>query len=422
MKTVSSWLPRLTAICASIVILFSIRYFVNSLTIFEEFQRLSRCHPNPKPNLILSAVDGPTLHHQIFVFMQSLEVALGQEALEAHRAGHCPPPQVAVKILVPKDFPHELDPGFKAFLRRYPSLEVVGTLPQPDSVPIVLSRFVGWAAYADSFASEYDKILVCDLDIAFQRNPFSMPLEPGIELLYFAEWRGLKIGQCAVHTKWFEGCASDAAGQYIPYTQFKKYMSLDRICDGTVYGTARAMHVYMQTMASHLEAARYKCNDQAMHIHLYYSSLLHTALRIKGIGGPQLVPNEEALFGTVSTTPMVTFNEWGEILSERGEVQCGIHQFKGHGLLTKILLNRFGWMTPVGSKMIPTVPNLVEEEISSSTTEGSNRDSHPRPNAEPPKDGLKQFVLPGELNGTCSSEKSLCSCRYNDCQIHYEDW
>lgn len=146
-----------------------------------------------------------------------------------------------MKILVPQHLPHELHPGFKALLRRSPFLAFVGDLPQLDSVMVVLSRFVGWAAYIESLSSKYDKVLACDLDIAFQRNPFAMPLKADIELLYFAEWRGLKIGQESWHRKWFDECASDPAGQYIPQTQYESYKPLDRICGGSVYGTARAV-------------------------------------------------------------------------------------------------------------------------------------------------------------------------------------
>lgn len=74
---------------------------------------------------------------------------------------------------------------------------------------------------------------------------------------------------------------------------------------------------------------------------------------------------------------MVTFNEWGEILNERGEVLYVIHQFKWHDVLYQLLWSRFGWTAAVGSNAIPTVPNLVEDEISTSTTEegSSNADS-----------------------------------------------
>ena len=136
-----------------------------------------------------------------------------------------------------------------------------------------------------------------------------------------------------------------------------------------------------------------------MHIHIYYSSTLETNLRAKGFGGVRLVPNEDALLGTVGTVPMVTYNEWGEILNERGEVQYAIHLYKQHWRLKEIVTKRFGWMADVGSR-VPTVENLVESD------DGGD-------------EAYKQFILPGVSTETCTEDESLCSCVNSDCQIHY---
>ncbi|KIW66492.1 hypothetical protein PV04_05823 [Phialophora macrospora] len=393
-----------------------------------------------KPNLILSALDGQKLGEQVFVFMQSLDVALGEELLASQRAKACPPAAVHVHILVPSDALDEISPAFKALMHRYPALELVPALPDLGRVNVVLGRFKGWSEYLKTQSDRYGKVLASDLDVVFQRNPFAMPMDSGVELLYFAEWRGLKISQCSVHVRWFDGCASANA---ISHNVSAAYGPLDRICAGSTYGTARAMQVYLDVMAQELAASEWKCNDQAMHIHIYYSGLLDEQLSKKGVGKTYLVPNDEALLGTVGTTPMVMFNEWGEMLNEKGQVQHAIHQFKTHARLREIVLMRYGWLAPVGRPdAIPPAPELVEESkakqgsgeegeeekeegeaADTGTTEEKHAYHHPHAAstaADKPGE-LKRFLLANATNESCNAEGVLCSCRHHDCQVHY-DW
>ncbi|OAX80072.1 hypothetical protein ACJ72_05605 [Emergomyces africanus] len=65
--------------------------------------------------------------------------------------------------------------------------------------------------------------------------------------------------------------------------------------------------------------------------------LLDAKLTQAGLGRTWIVPNEEALFGTVGTTPIVNFNEWGEILKERGDIQYAVHQYKTDRVLSDII-------------------------------------------------------------------------------------
>lgn len=426
-----------------------------------------------KPNLIISAIDGSRWQDQIFIFMQSLELALAQESLSALRKANlpksswsCPPAPVEVKIIVPQSLLQELPSAFQALAQRYPSLEFVGALPEIADVAVVLRRFQGWADLLtkNNISNKYDKILACDLDVVFQRNPFAMPMSSGIEILYFAEWRGLKIGQCSVHKAWFEQCASTETGSGgdISPKASATYMSRDRICAGSVYGTARAITVYMTTMASQLRRSGYKCNDQAMHIHIFYSGLLEYDLESNGYGRVSLVPNEEALFGSVGTTPMVTFNEWGEILNERGQVQVAVHQYKTHAVLSEIVRRKYGWMAEVGGRKdaLPQVAGLERVEgtgTKSAADSGSGSDSssssvsgsgtvgagagtledldlaavsdlkHVR-HDDQADDGSGQasvsefpeYRLINVSSQTCGKQSDLCSCKYEDCQVHYE--
>ncbi|OJD21542.1 hypothetical protein ACJ73_07115 [Blastomyces percursus] len=69
-------------------------------------------------------------------------------------------------------------------------------------------------------------------------------------------------------------------------------------------------------MAAELMWSKYECNDQAIHIHIFYSKLLDVKFQAS------MVPNEEALFGTVGTTPIVNFNEWVGVEREWGRSIC----------------------------------------------------------------------------------------------------
>jgi hypothetical protein len=331
----------------------------------------STCPSPPLPNLILSVIDGLKWQDQIFIFMQSLEVALGRESLFHHNHEHqpphrqphqnCLPAEVIVKIITPPSVALNPPDSFKALLRRYPNLEFVGALPDTD-IDVVLRRFQGFSTLVSATASSYARILLCDLDVVFQRNPFAMPLKPGVSLLYFAEWRSMKIGQCHFHARWFDGCARAPGGPFITPEQIAAYNLLDRICAGTVYGTAAALAVYLRTMAAELTRSGNQCNDQALHIHLFYSGLLGSTLAHAGLGRVWVVPNEEALLGTVGTTPIVRFNEWGEMLNELGDVQHVVHQYKLHHKLSQIVWNRYGWLAELAASPSPApLPPLMED-------------------------------------------------------------
>jgi hypothetical protein len=219
----------------------------------------------------------------------------------------------------------------------------------------------------------------------------------------------------------------------------------------------------MKTMATQLRESNYSCNDQAMHIHIYYSNILDKALHSKGFGSVWLVPNEEALLGTVGTTPMVTFNEWGEILNEKGQVQFAVHQYKTHSVLSKVVWWRFGWMAEVGKNAVPPVAAMVEDkswlstekedekkedekkkdgkegevEHGSSSSHNATSEEHTDVKGEKsehehahsekpldphaPKDEsyLPRFNLENMSKDSCWDPSLLCSCKYEDCQMYY---
>lgn len=385
------------------------------------------CPAQRAPNLILSAVDGPKLEDQIFIFMQSLEVALGKDALySAEKNQHngsapmaaCPSTAVVVKIIIPRDLAQNLPPGFRTLMKSYPFLSFVGALPDSDTVPVVLRRFQGFNSILSSSSHNYSNVLLSDLDVVFQQNPFELSdsMPAGTEVLYFAEWRGLKIGQCAIHIRWFEACSTEPGWPYISAEQIESYRSLERICAGTTYGTSRSIALYLQTMTEELTKSRYKCNDQAVHIHMFYSGLLDEKLSQAGFGRVKLVPNAEALLGTVGTTPMVRFNHWGEVLNENGDVQVAVHQYKWHSTLLKLVLKKYGWIRELES----TSPVLLEVPGLKEDTQWL-REVRERNGWNGGGELLLRYRVGDATKADCDEERKLCSCsvRSPDCQMDY---
>lgn len=381
---------------------------VNSWTrgaLHAPLRSLACVRTSAKPNLIVSAADGASKLEDIFMFMESLDAALGQELLVAQRENTYSVAEVHVKVLTPPEFAEDLPDTFKALLERYKNLEIIGSLPVNITDWVMLNRFIGWSRLLGEVESSYDKVLVADLDIVFQRNPFSMPLNDDVGLLLFAEWSGFKIGQCKWHDSWFQGCSNTTQGAFITEEQHASYGHLDRICAGSTYGTAHAIAAYLDLMTSELARSNYECNDQAIHIHLFYSGKMQETLRAQSVGDVQLVPNAESLFGTVGTNPFVRYNEWGEMVNDLDQVQVAVHQFKHHRLLADMARRKYGWQTKLGGPS--HTPPLLE--VNKTFTE-----------AKPAE--LAQFLLVGVGNGTCENSTTLCSCRWDDCQFHmYEE-
>ncbi|RAH69505.1 uncharacterized protein BO66DRAFT_375622 [Aspergillus aculeatinus CBS 121060] len=415
------------AVLAILSVIFN--YFPNTSSIRSRLQSIPPDAVSPRKNLILSALDGAKWQDQIFIFMESLDVALGRDALDITRCQNeqqdggmtttsCQPLLVEVKIIVPAEVADHPPPGFQILMRRYPFLSFVGALPDSD-IPVVARRFQGLSAVLHNNTGEYfDNVLVCDLDVVFQRNPFtlSQTTPPGVELLLFAEWRGLKIGQCNVHQRWFDGCSKALDPPYLSREDADRYNTLDRICAGTTYGTSRAISIYLRTMVAELTKSKYQCNDQATHIHIFYSGILDTELRQAGVGQSELVPNADALLGTVGTTPMVRFNDWGEVLNENGEVQVAIHQYKTHHILSELVWAKYGWLRELeGMEHVGQVPDLEEDMDWTKQAKGTNAqvgyDRH-----------LLRFKLGNATGEYCDTAGKLCSCKYSDCQMDYAEF
>jgi hypothetical protein len=372
----------------------------------------SRCG-DIKPNLIVSAIDGWALEEQIYMFMNSLEMALSQELLDSRRhKAPCAPPPVHVHVILPPTV-ETMPPVFHVLTERYSSLRFIHTLPEIKDAGVVLTRFKGWADHLRPLKEKYDRVLSIDLDVVFQRDPFAMPLatQKGEALMFFSEWRGFSIGQCSVHKGWFNGCID--AGT-LTQESLDSYATFDRICAGSTYGTAVAMQVYFDTMVEHLSASGWKCNDQALHIHLYYSNILQVKLDRKGVGKLILSSSDDGPLGTIGTTPIVRFNQWGEVLNERGEVQYILHQYKHHGRLSQVMRNKYGWMASPSdaNHMIPDVPIMVEE----TNVNGEHETEHSHHSE------LKKFRVQNVTPNMCDEEKQLCSCRVESCQFPYDDY
>ena len=167
-----------------------------------------RCPPQ-KPNLILSSNDGHAKVSDMFKFMHSLDLAVGLSLSEARNDGSCPPGPPEVKIIVPEAFAKFPTSEIKLLLDRHPNLEFVGRFDQhyPQWNPMY-TRFIAWREYAEANADRYDKLWVGDLDIIFQRDPFTMPLN-GSSMIVYGEWQDLAIGDDIWDLKWLNECAAN---------------------------------------------------------------------------------------------------------------------------------------------------------------------------------------------------------------------
>jgi hypothetical protein len=366
-----------------------------------------------KPNLLVSAIDGWALEEQIYMFMNSLEMALSQELSDSRRnKAPCAPAPVHVHVILPPNLPPS-PPVFEALTERYSSLRFIHALPKIKDAGVVLARFKGWADHLSPLMDKYDRVLSIDLDVVFQRNPFAMPLATpdGGAIMFFSEWRGFSIGQCGVHKGWFAGCI--AAGT-LSQDNLESYGTFDRICAGSTYGTAAAMQLYFDVMVEHLAASGWKCNDQALHIHLYYSSILQAELDKYGLGKVTLSSSDDGLLGTIGTTPIVRFNQWGEVLNDKGEVQHIVHQYKHHDRLSQVMRNKYGWIASPSdmSRTIPDVPVIVED-ANVSGEHGMENPHHSE---------LRKFRVQNVTPHMCDEVRQLCSCRVESCQFPYEDY
>jgi len=377
------------------------------------------CVATPKPNLILSSIDGETWQDVIFKFMHSLEISLGRDALSARRAGECLPAQVEVKIIVPEGIAANLPPSFKALQKRYSHLDFVGALP--DGGPSVLTRFLGWSALLEDIGSRYDRVLITDLDVIFQRNPFTTIQFPQtVDLQFYTEWRGIQLGQQRTHLMWHQSCIDSMGGQYESHDQYLSYGHEKIVSDGTQIGTVDAMRVYVDLMAADVQRTEFQCNDQAMTQHIYYSGALAAALQAAGLGSAVAVANEEADVATLSFVPLVRYNHWGEVLSETGKVHAIVHCFSPQPKLVAFFNERYGWKADPGSAVVPEMPELVENESWATGMEAAI--AAWVPSAEAPEKPVLYRQFPGYADmsvANCSKVEDLCSCRNEGCHLDY---
>jgi hypothetical protein len=336
-----------------------------------------------KPNLIISALSDAKYLDNVFVFMSSLEGSLGNELRVAQRERAASlPAEVEVKIITPPDFTKSMPEGFHLLLHRYQNLEFLGELPV-NGTWAMFSRYIGLAKLVNEIKSRYDKILFSDLDVMFQRNPFSMPMETDVELLLFAEWQGRTIGQCDSHLGWFDQCIRSRAN--VTQEQYLSYKSLPRI-----------------VMANDLKESDYECNDQALHEHNFHSGRFQEALIVHSSNKVEvklMKEEEDSLVSTVGSAPYARYNVWGELLNHRDEILTIVHQFKWHSRLAEIVRQKYGARATLFGPLVPPKAELIQNAEFSVAN----------PNE------LPRYIVSG-LPDTCNSENALCSCRWDDCQ------
>lgn len=352
--------------------------------------------PAQKPNLILSSNDGRMNPLDTFKYMHSLDLAIGISMVHARNRNECPPAPIEVKIMVPYPFASDPSPSIKLLLKRHPYLKFVENLDDfYPQWPKVLTRFIAWRNYTEAYGHKYSKLILSDLDIIYQRDPFTMPLEDKSMIVY-AEWHGMPIIDDPWNLAWITQCTQNG---FLQREDVAGYLDKPILCDGNTYGTMDAMQAYLDVMASGMINAQGQCNDQGYGFHIVYSGMLERALTKVGASlKVQQSPN--SLFGVVGTAPYVRFNEWGEIMNDEGSVMTAVHQFKHHRRLTDLVNEKFGWQGPFGDDPLPGPTYAIDEAYNL---------AHP--------DEFMHDVVTNVQPGACSGD-SLCSCKFEDCQSH----
>lgn len=269
-------------------------------------------------NLILSLDDGKSDPRTMYTFLESIRLLPNT------------PPTVLIFVA---DTQRPILLNFKS---RFPFVTFIQfDIKDPAIQHFIIPeryRFLVWLRYLTSKSKSnnvynyqnYDIIFNSDLDVLVQRDPFDIKFQDGLAV--FKEYSQMKIKDCEIHLNWFQE-AHDYWGDV------SSYFAKQRICAGTTMGTSIEYMEYLYRMVEIMNECI--CNDQATHIHLVYSNQL-------GISITQF-DTEVGPVGTIGTTPVVKYNEFGEILNDVGQVYRVVHQFKRHRVLSRMIQQRFAY-------------------------------------------------------------------------------
>lgn len=165
-----------------------------------------------------------------------------------------------------------------------------------------------------------------------------------------------------------------------------------------------------------LTKGNYHCNDQAIHIHIFSSRPLDTELNQARVGRSELVPNAVDSLSTVRMIPIVRFHDWGEIWNENGEIQVSTHRYKTHYMVSQLVQTKYGWLRELeGMEFVGEVSDLEEDTNQTKEAKGKSEQVHY-------DHSLLRFKLENSTEEYCNTVGKLCSCKYSDYQMNYEDF
>ncbi|MCP5372633.1 MAG: hypothetical protein H6907_12955 [Hyphomicrobiales bacterium] len=138
-----------------------------------------------------------------------------------------------------------------------------------------LARYIKYFEYLDGHS--FERVMLSDTrDVVFQKDPFDIGL-PG-DLHYFAEDRGVRIGNCRDNSNWVRSALGQAALDAIA----AKAIS----CSGITLGNRRGIMRYLITMlqlAGQADAGSLRIDgiDQGLHNVLVHGGMVDGALLVE---------------------------------------------------------------------------------------------------------------------------------------------
>lgn len=183
------------------------------------------------------------------------------------------------------------------------------------------ARYVRYLDLLEEVGDSYDRVILADTrDVFFQRDPFALPLAPGLNC--FLEDASKRIGGCPFNSEWIRGGFGAAAYERLAGELIS--------CSGVTMGDTASVLGYLRLMVDHIIDLRRQTGgiDQGVH-----NFLLHTGL----LPDANLVPNAEG--------PVLTIGYMGEITDADLVARDGLplpvlHQYDRRPALMATLLAR----------------------------------------------------------------------------------
>ncbi|MFP4316751.1 MAG: hypothetical protein ACLFQR_11070 [Desulfovibrionales bacterium] len=174
-------------------------------------------------------------------------------------------------------------------------------------------RYFLYQKFMESSDRRFERVLLTDVrDVVFQRDPFSFPWTPGLNITL--EDRRMTIDRCPHMVRWLEGHPGGAT--------WEKLRNRPISCSGITAGDHDAMLRYLEALTERLlpftPGKRMAGYDQAVHNRLLHAGQLDP-VQMHDNTGPILT------LGYKQELAMV--NASGDILNDAGEPAVIVHQY-----------------------------------------------------------------------------------------------